>query len=358
LFASLALLGACKKDSGGAAPAGSGASSAPVAVSASAAPAPAKADVGYPAGVKMSPPKAKQVGGTTIQADVCKLDKRGADMKDSDFANAIKGLAPAPDGGVYVVDNAGSVRKYLVQSPSPCELALDQKFGTGGILAVEPDAKKAKDYDTVQIDSKGTLYVSGYQKVQMVTADGKVTKICDDSGHFYVDRITNDMYFNGKKVTLNGTKCDSADIKWVGWVGQNQPELIDAAGGTVFVSGSVAGKDKSNTDKVGAFKSDGTKVALVGEKDGDGDICYAAGAQNGKLGLYVYDSNCRSLRVWATDGTKLIGVADLNELFGVSYSWPVKLVIGKDTSWAVFSQQGEGDKAPNFGFVARISGLN
>ena len=359
LFVPLAMFTACSKtDSGGAAP---GASSAPVASAASApsaAPAPAKAAVGLPAGVKMSAPKTKQLGGKSITADVCKLDKSGTDMQSKDFTDAIRGLAPAPDGGVYVVDHEGKIRKYLVQSASPCELALDAKFGHGGILALDPDPKKSNELDTVQIDSKGTLYASGGNtKVRMITPDGTIMKICDDTGHFLVDRVTNDMYFNGQKVTVNGAKCDGKDMKYAGWLGASQPDIIDAANGVVFVNGSV-GKDKKSTDKIGVYKPDGTKVALFGDLKGDGDICYAAGAQTCGIGQCVYDSNCRSLRAWTADGSKLVGAVDLNEMFGVSYSWPVKLVVLKDTSWAIFSQQGEGDKAPNYGFIARIAGLS
>ena len=167
------------------------------------------------------------------------------------------------------------------------------------------------------------------------------------------------MYFNRQKVTVNGAKCDGADMKFAGWPGDGQPDITDAVNGSVFVKGSVTPKGaKEGIDKAGVYKSDGTSVALVGDAKGDGDICYVAGIQSSPLGIAVYDSNCRSLRVWAADGSKLVGIADLNELLGVSYAWPADFVITKDAAWMAFGQQAEGDKAPNYGYVARISGLN
>jgi hypothetical protein len=360
LVATMAVISACSKDSGssGAATAASGASASAAPAASSAAPAaPAKVEVGLPTGVKLDKPKAATIGGKTVTADICKLDKRGADMKSTDFAKAIRSVQPSADGGLFVLDSDAKIRKYTVQSASPCELALDTKWGTAGILTIEDNAKKADDYLTIQVDKTGNVYASGYQKVKMVTPTGTVSTVCgDDSGTLIIDRSSGDAYFNHKHVKIDAKSCDGDAVKFSGFGDDNQPDVIDAANGQLFVKGyTKAGKD--NIDKVGLYKADGTSVAVVGDKDGDGDICYAQAAQSCSLGICVVDSNCRSLRAWGLDGT-LVGATDINALFGVSYSWPVDFFIGKDVAWAAFGQQGEGEKAPHFGFVARITGLN
>ena len=177
-----------------------------------------------------------------------------------------------------------------MQTPSPCQLALDTKFGTGGVLTLEPKPEDSKEYDTVSVDPKGNVYVSGGgAKAKLVTPTGQASAACDESGRLYVDRTTGDTYLRDKRVKVAGGKCDPAEAKetWEGW-----------------------------------------------------------------------------LRAWGAAGGKLVGAADVNELFGVGYSWPEGLFVTKGVTWATFSQQGEKDnkadaaEAPHFGLVARITGLD
>src|SRR5439155_24938405 len=96
---------------------------------------------------------------------------------------------------------------------------------------------------------------------------------------------------------------------------------------------------------------------LVADETGDGGVGFVSGVQACSLGSCVYDSNCRSLRAWSADG-KLVGAGDLNALWGVTYSWPEKLVVTKDAAWGTWSHvaSGSGDKLPHYGFIARMTG--
>jgi hypothetical protein len=334
------------------------------------------ADSGAPAGsaaravamppAKLGTPKAKDLGGKHIVAELCKLDTSAPAMQSSDFDHAIGGVVQAPDGSVYVVDHEGKLRKYTVQTASPCELVLDAKFGQGGVLALEPKPEDSKEFDTVQVDQQGNLYVSGGgAKAKLVTSAGQASAACDESGRLFVDHSTGDTYLRDKRVTVKGGKCEAADPKeaFEGWTKDSHPDVAAAAGGLVFMKGSMKGPDGKSVDKVGVHKPNGKKVEIVGDEKGEGDICYVAAVQPCSLGYCVFDSNCRSLRAWSASGGKLVGAGDVNELFGVDYSWPEGLFVTKGVTWATFSQQGTAaDKsdaeAPHYGFVARITGLD
>lgn len=345
-------LAACKKG-GGAADAGAGATAA------------GPHGFSLPASVKLAAPKAKDLGGKHVVAEICKLDTGASVMQSQDFDHAIGGIAAAADGSLYVVDHEGKLRKYTVQTPSPCQLALDTKFGQGGVLALETKPEDSKEYDTVSVDPKGNVYVSGGgAKAKLVTPAGQASAACDESGRLYVDRTTGDTYLRDKRVKVAGGKCEPAEAKesWEGWPKDSHPDVANAANGLVFLKGSIK-EGKENVDKVGVHKSEGKKVEIVGDAKGDGDICFVADVQPCAMGYCVFDSNCRELRAWSAAGGKLEGAADVNELFGVSYSWPEGLFVTKGVSWATFSQQGEKDdkadaEAPHYGFVARITGLD
>ena len=318
-----------------------------------------------PASVKLATPAPKDLGGKHIVAELCKLDTGAPVMQSSDFDHAIGGIAAAPDGSLYVVDHEGKLRKYTVQSASPCQLALDTKFGTNGVLTLEPKPDDSKEYDTVSVDPKGNVYVSGSgAKAKMVTPTGQASAACDEWGRLYVDRTTGDAYLHDKRVKVAGGKCAPADAKenWEGWPKDSHLEVANADNGLVFLKGSIKEHGES-VDKVGVHKPDGKKIEIVGDEKGNGDICYLADVQPCSLGYCVYDSNCRNLRAWSASGGKLVGAADLNEMFGVEYSWPEGLFVTKGVTWATFTQQGEKDdkvdaEAPHFGFVARITGLD
>ncbi|HEX8790638.1 MAG TPA: hypothetical protein VF765_06775 [Polyangiaceae bacterium] len=319
-----------------------------------------------PASVKLEAPKPKDLGGKHVVAEVCKLDTAGSVMQSQDFSHAIGGIVAAPDGSVYLVDHEGKLRHYTVQT-SPCQLALDPKFGTGGVLAMEPKPDDSKEYDTVSIDPKGNLYVSGGgAKAKLVTPAGQVSTACEDTGRFFVDRVNGDTYLRDKRVTVAaGGKCEPVSAKetWEGWPAKDaHAEVEDAVNGLVFLDGWIKEKGKMVT-KMGVHKPDGKKLELVGEEKGDGEICSSAAMQPCALGYCVLDANCREMRAWSTAGGKLVGAFDVNELFGVGYSWPEGLFVTKGVTWATFSEQGEKDdkadaEAPHFGFVARITGLD
>jgi hypothetical protein len=322
--------------------------------------------VALPATVKLGTPKAKDIGGKHIAAELCKLDTTASPMQSTDFDHAIGGIVQASDGSLFLVDHEGKLRKYTVQTPSPCELVLDSKFGQNGVLTLEPKPEDSKEYDTVSIDPQGNLYVSGNgAKAKLVTAAGQASPACDEFGKLYVDRQTGDAYLRDHRVTIKGGKCEAADAKetFEGWPKDSHPEVAAAANGMVFLKGSIKEPDKKTVDKVGIHHPNGKKVEIVGDEKGDGDICFVADVQPCSIGYCVFDSNCRSLRGWSATGGKLEGAADVNELFGVDYSWPEGLFVTKTVSWATFSQEGAAVPgsdagAPHFGFVARITGLN
>lgn len=318
-----------------------------------------KVSVSLPDAVKFEKPEPMQFDGKKVKAEVCKLDDRGKEMTSEDFSGAIGDIALVPDGSVYVIDPQAKLRHYLVQSDSPCELALDDDFGKGGVLSLDSDAEKAKNYNALAVDGKGHLFVSGWGPPKKLSKDGKLKAICGDaSGKLVIDPSTGDAYVGRAHAKIDGEDCtvDSKDAVFDAY--KDTPEIDGAGGGKVFVFGGVG-----KIDQVGVYKHDGKKVALFGKKDGDEDICNVHGIAACRFGVCVYDANCRSLRVWSADGSNFLGAGDLNKVVGLTYIWPVGITVGKDAAFMSFTQEQtdkpKGDeKSKYYGFIARVTGLN
>jgi hypothetical protein len=348
-----------KKDaepaSGTAAPAPAAAPAKAEAPKPAPAPAPAgKVEVALPAAVKLQPPAKVQLGARTVTSEPCKLDKRAPDMKDKDFSDGIRDLAVGPDGALYVVDDQHKIRKYVVQSASPCELALDTTWGQNGLLAVG-DLKTAAGIESVAFDAKGNLYASG-DSLHRLGRDGKDTPICgDQSGRLVIDPSTGASYVGWHEtLTMTGDTCATAPLPALDGLAKDASvQVVDATAGLLFVSTEVG-----DVHKVGVYGQDGKKTGLWGEKDGDQELCTVETAAPCSGGFCVVDGNCRKLVVWGADG-KVALSTDLNALLGASYVWPKRLVVAKDAAWIAYTQGGENapDDEQHFGLISRITGL-
>jgi hypothetical protein len=345
-----AALAACGSKKDATAPAKTDAPAAPAPAPAPAKPAaPVKVAVALPGTVAMAAPAVVQFAGKSVTSEPCKLDKRAPDMKDENGSQVIRDIAIGPDGALYVLDDQHRVRKYLVQSASPCELALDTTWGQKG-LATVGDAKDADGVLGLAIDAKGTVYTSG-SGIYRVGADGKATLLCGDHpGDLRIDAATDTAYFNQKKILLDGS-CTTSDVPAFESL---MPHNLTAGGnGELFVN-----HDVKNVEKIAVFK-DGKQLGELGPSDGDQADCGADSVTSCAAGACVIDFHCERLRAWSFDG-KLVSSTDLKPLLGVtSTMWPMRIVTGKDAAWIAYSVRPEQppEEQHFFGMISRVTGL-
>jgi hypothetical protein len=302
--------------------------------------------------VELNEPKALSFGGKEVKAEICKLDTGAPTMASDSFDKAIRGVAAGPGGLVYVLDHAGNLRRYKASSGGACELSLDKGFGQGGVLTLDSDPKQADYFDTLAIDDKGDVYVSGFIAKAKKVSNGSVTELCKQSGRLYVDPSTGAGYLRNDKVDLSSCSATPVGLD----LGKDvRSDMIVGYGSDTAVVYNVKEKDK-NVYKVGLF-SGKTKKWAVGDADGDGQMCNVGAVAPCALGLCVVDANCRSLKV-VDKGGKLVGAGKINDLIGLSYPWPRGISVTKNGAYMAATHSGKekGDKF-SYGMVFRLTGL-
>jgi hypothetical protein len=316
--------------------------------STSAKPAAAKVEVVLPP-INKQEQEPQTLGGKTLKGEICKFDKSGPVMKDESFSKALRDVAFAADGKIYVLDDEVKLRRYTNQSADGCELALDKSFGKDGILDV--GLKRDDWHDSLSVDKAGAVYVSkgfGSGESKKVV-DGKVTELCGedlqtspDSSVVMADLVqVKDGKCDGEKLALKGTELES-------------PQVMSVYGDVLGVKGTIKEGDK-NVIKGALFGLDGTQKALVGKADGDEDIFYAHDVFACSLGVCVVDGNASSLRVWKADGT-FVGKVELDDVFGTDIM-PQHGAEVKGALWISGSADGGKDDSKNdYGVIGRITG--
>jgi hypothetical protein len=334
------------------------ASAKPTATAAATASGSAEAKPPMPTGplppVELRDRKSATFGGKEVSAEICKLDETGPMMGHESFDKAIRGVAAAPGGLVYVLDHEGKLRRYTSSKGGECVLTLDKGFGEGGILTLEADAEKADYFDTLTIDGKGDVYVSGFIAAPRKVSGGTATTACKDTGRLFVDTKGSSAFQRKNQVDL-AADCKATEVKHD--LGKEaSTDMFVPFGADVLAAYSQKEKDK-NVYKV-ALLSGGKKKWAVGDADGDGQMCNIGSVTSCGLGVCAVDANCRSLKVIDTSG-KLLGATKINDLLGLSYPWPRGLSIGDGTAYMAATHKGnaKGDDR-NYGMVFRIKGLN
>lgn len=347
LMLTLAAGTACgSKDKGGtssAKPEASGASS-----SSSKPAAAAKVEVVLPP-IKKQDQKPQTLGGKTLKGEVCKFDKAGPVMKDESFSKALRDVAFAADGKIYVLDDEVKLRRYTNQSADGCELALDKSFGKDGILDI--GLKRDAWHDTLSVDKAGAVYVSqefGSGDSKKIV-DGKVSDQCGGD----IQTSPSATVVMSNLVEIKDGKCDAPKLELKGTAIES-PQVMSVFGDVLGVKGTIKEGDK-NVIKGALYGLDGTQKVLVGKADGDEDIYFAHDVMACSLGICVVDGNASSLRVWKADGS-FVGKVDLDDLFGIDIM-PQHGAEVKGALWISGSANAEKDDDKNdYGIITRITG--
>jgi hypothetical protein len=303
--------------------------------------------------VEIKPSTPLKIGGKEISAEVCKLDASVPMMRHESFDRAIRGVASAKDGVVYVLDNDGKLRKYTASKAGECELTIDKGFGQGGILTLDADPKAADYFDTLAIDAKGDVYASGFIAKAKKISGGQVTELCKESGRLVIDTKSGDAYLRSSKVDL--ADCKATPVKLDLGKDVSSFDLFPVGSDVAAVFQQKA--EKKSIFKVGLFA--GTKQKwVVGDAEGDGSMCNVGTVSACGLGVCVVDANCRSLKV-VDAGGKLLGAGKINDLLGLSYPWPRALSVGPDATFMAASSSAKDSKDKHsYALVFRVKGLN
>jgi hypothetical protein len=326
---------------------------ASAAASASAAPVEVPLPTGPLPPVEIKPGTPLKIGGKEISAEVCKLDASVPMMRHDSFDRAIRGVASAKDGVVYVLDNESKLRKYTASKAGECELTIDKGFGQGGVLTLDADPKQADYFDTLAIDGKGDVYVSGFIAKAKKISGGQVTDLCKDSGRLVIDAKSGNATKGTNKIDL--ADCKATPVKLDLGKDVSSYELFPLEANVAAVFQQKA--EKKNVFKVGLF-ADTKQKWVVGEAEGDGSMCNVGTVAACGLGVCVVDANCRALKV-VDAGGKLVGSGKINDLLGLSYPWPRALSVGPDATFMAVSHSPKDSKDKHsYALVYRIKGLN
>ncbi len=309
--------------------------------------------------------------GKEVSAEACLLDTSAPEMKDEWFSNALRGMAVAPDGTLYVYDNDKKVRHYKPEPGDTCKLAIDASFGDKGIL------KFPEDPERITVLADGTLVAIASNKMykyiggKIETVDCKVKDLFPDgkTGYFhYMDEV--------KRVDV-AAECKETDWKYNGW---DAPKPEKGKDPQKYSVQSIRPWDKDllvhmtmSTDHyVGIHSVDGKlKVKMGKNRDKDKNIregeemCWAADMGKCAAGLCVLDSNCRRLSAWDPKKGELIDAVKVGDLLGLFYPWPVALVSTSGVSYiGVSHKEKQPENAPkdakeiSHALIFRIKGLN
>jgi len=308
------------------------------------------------------------LGGKELRAEVCQLDTSAPVMKHEWFGQAIRSMAMAPDGALYVLDHEYKARRYLVQPGEWCKLALDRHFGKDGVLAFPGN----EEMESIAVLDDGTLVGIRFGATHHYK-DGKFeTKSCGGLKGVFVDGKTGFSSFGGEIETVDLESCSTTKWNYTGWDPRDKlgvdflrsfgPDRLMAAaiGGVHYVA--IHGADGKQKVKFGKDRDDKSK------KEGE-QICYAQDADLCGAGLCVVDSNCRRLSAWDPKKGTFVGSVEIGDLLEVFYPWPMDLVMGKSGTFLSASHKEkqpedaredarEDAKELHVGMIFRIEGLN
>ena len=194
-----------------------------------------------------------------------------------------------------------------------------KRYDYDGIsLKFAEDIALDTDYETISVDTTGTIWLSNFMEPLISWKDG--TKTASYEGPDYVAMHPSGTWgiswFSSaecEKITLSGgaVKTEPIVFKEVDLISHL---LIDE--NHIYVTGSAA--DQSG-HKVFVYDAAGNLQLTLADSDGGslGSVTFVTETANGYLAL---DGNMREVVLWTKDGT-CIGEADDSDLFGTSYPW-------------------------------------
>jgi len=236
----------------------------------------------------------------------CELDGPPIKTQDKSFSQVIYAIATVP-GALYLIDDAGAIRRYKLgaPAPAPCTLSLDPAFGTAGVLTVPDGIAKA-----LATDAAGALYASAEDhRLIRVSPTGAIELECRATGFTSEDIaaspdgtyvLAEDFYGEWKRIAITGEPC-KVDAWKPPFPTQFTPSL-DFVGGRVIL---VSKGEISKAYEVHALRPDGAidaELKTASELGDDAMVCESAGAAPCGANICVVDNNCRAIHEWTQEG--------------------------------------------------------
>jgi len=249
-----------------------------------------------------NPPKdspTADFAGTKMRAFVCRMDAAAPRMwSKMEWDKAIRSVAAAPDGTLYVVDHETKVRHYKNVAKTGCDLALDDSFGTNGVWEM-PDKSQ---WRSVSVDAKGTVYVSGDKGHKIV--DGKLSDHCAESTK---TSAFSTLIVADKHISKDGS-CSGPYFTNDGF-DPNAPQYGRAypvtAIGDEIISNGMDMEGKTEVHKAGFHTADGKLRIKVGKSKGDEYLSGVDGATKCGDDICLVSGSIivATIRRYAKDGT-------------------------------------------------------
>lgn len=232
---------------------------------------------------------------------------------------------------------------------------LKQYAYDGASLSNPVDIPLAEeDYEYLNVDQSGNLWVSDFFKPLIRITDGQVAAsyegpdyvVMDPTGTWGISWFSNPeceklVLTDGVLTTQAITFAEAKIISEV-FIDDNH----------IYVCGSAA--DDSG-HKVFIYDHDGNYQLTLADSDGTGlgSITFVAQTDNGFLAL---DGNMRDVVLWTNDGT-YIGSADDGDLFGTHYPWFCGACKLDDGSFLLVMTEDRADKSAMELIAFHLSGF-
>lgn len=217
----------------------------------------------------------------------------------------------------YLVDEANNLRRYRIASADAksCELALDESFGSGGMIAPPPDREVMQSADgpvhmrsggpdfSVTIGSDGSVYVYDFL-LGVYRVDGNALEpVCTDTpGINWFGQSGKTMtIIRGAAVyqlTRSRKGCAVKEVELDAPIRVRGP--ASHAGGALYVAGSHS----EHSANVVARIVDGAATAVYGAEDAfaAGGLCSVNAVTQCGDQVCVADGNCQQIDRFAADG--------------------------------------------------------
>lgn len=288
--------------------------------------------------VRLGQPRTVDFAGIPVSAELCVLDRGAPAMRHasgSSDRSAIYAIAAADDG-LFVLDHERKLRRYRREPGMPCRLVLDRSFGRGGLLPVmRGDGTDRRDwFDTVSVDGRGTLYVSGQHAHPRALSGASLRDPCPRRGRLQVAEDGRTAALGERIVALGADTCADTSFWPAHWPTAVGSMLLKPLREGVFAWRFDGGANPSSL-----HAADGKALWMHPprmEGKGFGDVRDVESCNVGVCGI---DGNAR--KIFALRGGTVVGMIDLSELLGRSPDWVVDLTFTSGAAFLAIRQDDE-----------------
>ena len=232
--------------------------------------------------------------------------------------------------------------------------ALKRYDYDGKTLKFKDDIKLDSDYDYLNADTKGGIWLSSFTEPLINIKDGEIIASYQgaDQVAMHPSGTWGINYFSSgecNKVMIAGDEIKTEPLVFEE-VESVRYLMVDE--NNIFISGSAPNSDDHN---VFVYDLKGNLKAKLADSEGEslGSITYITSTKNGYIGL---DGNMRELVLWDKNG-KYIGSANDSDLFGTYYPWFCGATKLEDGSLVVIMTETRADKSAEELIAFRITGF-